>query len=116
LKLYSTAHDGLGYFGLGLLGFRAQAEAVTSLIGTDVNFVELFKKSFTLYVESGMRKRTEADIDILINEQGGCPDFKADFCKIIIEHYLRKIHCFYLHLTHLTVFLPKYSPPWGSSF
>ena len=73
----------------------------------DGNFVELFVKSFTFYVESGMRKKTEADIDMLENEKGGHPvtkDFKAKFCKFIVEHYLRKFHCFYLHLTHLTNF------------
>ena len=75
--------------------------------GRDGNFVESFKQSFTLYVESGMRMKAEAEIDILPNVQGGSlyqvtEDFKARFCKLIIEHYLRKIHCFYLHLTHLT--------------
>ena len=68
--------------------------------------MELFKKSFKLYVESGMRKKVEAVINTLINEQGGCletEDFKAKIYMVISEHYLRKIHCFYLHLvTHLT--------------
>ena len=67
--------------------------------------MELFKKSFKLYVESGMRKKLEAAVNVLINEQGGHPEtdeFKAKFNMIISEHYLRKIHCFYLHLTHLT--------------
>ena len=76
-------------------------------INRDINFVDLFKTSFTLYVESGLRKEMEADIDILGNEQGGCPvakDFRAKFFKIVIDHYLRKFHCFYLHLTHLTTF------------
>ena len=85
-------------------------------IRTDVNFVDLFKTSFMLYVESGMRKKMEAAIDILRNEQGGSPvieDFKEWFFKIIIEHYLRKFHCSHLHLTHL---IPKYSPPWRSCF
>ena len=68
--------------------------------------MELFKKSFALYVESGMRKKMETNIDMLRN-QGGHPglvskEFKANFCKIIIEHYLRKFHYFYLHLTYLT--------------
>jgi hypothetical protein len=76
-------------------------------------FTELFKKSFKLYVESGMRKKVEAAINILINEpeEGGCQclkpeteDFRAKFYMIISEHFLCKIHCFYLHLTHLTTF------------
>ena len=85
-------------------------------LSTDANFVDLFKTSFTLYVESGMKKKMEAAIDILRNEQGGwmvTKDFKAKFCKIIIEHFLCKFHCFYLHLTHLT---QKYSPLWGLGF
>ena len=47
-----------------------------------------------------MRKRMEANIDILGNQ--GHPvtkEFKAKFCKFIIEHYLCKFHCFYLHLS-----------------
>jgi hypothetical protein len=79
-------------------------------ISRDNNFVELFKKSFTLYVDSGIRKKVEAAIDGLINEQGGwmvTEDFKAKIFKVIIEHYLRKFHCSYLHLTHLT---PKIQP------
>ena len=61
------------------------------------NFVEMFKKSFEFYVESGMRKQTEADIDILRNEQGGSTvmeDFEKTFYKFVIEHFLRKFHCF----------------------
>jgi len=78
-------------------------------ISRDDNFVELFKKSFTSYVDSGIRMKVKAAIDGLINEQGGwmvTEDFKAKF-KVIIEHYLCKFHCFYLHSTHL---MPKYSP------
>ena len=76
------------------------------LLGPD-NFVESFKQSFKLYVDSGMKKKVEAEIDILRNEQGesDCPlteDFRARFHKLVIDHYLRKIHCFYIHLTHLT--------------
>ena len=59
--------------------------------------MELFKKSFKLYVESGMRKKMESAVNVLINEQGGCletDDFKAKFNRIISEHYLRKIHVF----------------------
>ena len=70
------------------------------------NFVELFKKSFTLYVESGLKEMAERDIDILRNEEGGfsvTKDFNAKFYKFIVDHYLRKFHCFYLHLTHLMI-------------
>ena len=64
--------------------------------------MELFKKSFTLYVESGLREMTERDIDILRNEQGGFSvedwDFIAKFCKFIVDHYLRKFHCSVQHV------------------
>ena len=66
-------------------------------ISTDVNFADLFKMSLTLYVESGMKKKMEANIDILGNEQGGylvTEDFKAKFFNIIVEHYLREFHMF----------------------
>jgi hypothetical protein len=87
-------------------------------ISTDVNFVDLFKASFTLYVESGMRKKVEAAVDIWRNEQGGqrvTEDLKKKFYKIVIEHYLCKFQCLYLNSTHL---IPKYSSPsgWGSRF
>ena len=62
----------------------------------------------------------EAEIDKLTTEQGGLgllvtePEdfkahFKAEFYKIIKDHYLRKIHvhCFYLHSTHLTTFFAQ---------
>ena len=65
----------------------------------DSNFVELFKKSFTLYIESGMRKKTEAEIDVLGYDQGRVPeteDFEAKFHNFIIGHYLCKIY-FYFH-------------------
>ena len=68
----------------------------------DGNFVELFKKSFTLYVESGMSERMKIDIDILRNDQGEflvTEVFKTRFYRFIVEHYLRKFHCFYLHST-----------------
>ena len=53
-----------------------------------------------------MREKTEADIDILkLRDEYWQGDFKEKFCKFIIEHYLRKFHCFYLHLTHLTTFI-----------
>ena len=73
--------------------------------------MELFKKSFTLYVESGLREMTERDIDILRNEEGGfsvTKDFNAKFYKFIVDHYLRKFHCFYLHLTHLLMIVFVY--------
>ena len=76
-------------------------------INGDENFVELFRKSFTLYIESGLREMTERDIDILRNEQGGFSvedwDFNAKFYKFIVEHYLRTFHCFCFHLTHLII-------------
>jgi hypothetical protein len=76
-------------------------------INRDGNFVELFKKSFTLYVESGMRKKMETVIDILRNQGGHLATtgkkFKAKFCKTIIVHFLCKFHYLYLHLTNLTI-------------
>jgi len=60
-------------------------------IHKDVNFVDLFKASFSLYVGSGMRKKAEAVIDILRKEQGRHPvtkDFLEKFHKIIVEHCL----------------------------
>ena len=72
------------------------------------NFVKLFEKSFTLYVESGMREMTERDIEVLRDEHGEfsyAGDFRARFCKFIFDHYLRKFHCFDLYSTHLiTIF------------
>ena len=93
-------------------------ENTSRAITKDWNFVELFKKSFTSYVENGMSQLVETDIEILRNEHGGflvTKDFKAKFYKFIVDHYLRKFHCFLLHLTpwHLTTVLPKYSPTWG---
>jgi hypothetical protein len=72
----------------------------------DGNFVNSFKKSFTLYVESGTRKQVEADIDILGYPSGHLEtdEFNKKFCKIVIEHDLRKLYCFYLHLSNLTIF------------
>jgi len=75
---------------------------------TDSDFVDSFKKSFTLYVESGIKKRTEVDIDSLTNEQGGRPvtaEFKVKLRKIIMDHRLRKLDSFYSHSTFLTFFL-----------
>ena len=69
-------------------------------INGDGNFVEQFKKSFTLYVESGMRDMTERDIEILRNEQNyDLTQSHGEFYKFIVNHYLRKFHCLYLHLT-----------------
>ena len=80
----------------------------------DGDFVKVFKKSFTLYVESGRREMTERDFEILKNEQGqfltrdsrpgdSGSDYYAKFYKFIVDHYLRKFHCFYLHSTHLII-------------
>jgi hypothetical protein len=66
------------------------------------NFVKSFKKSFTSYVESGMSKMVERDIDILRNEQGGflvTEDLKAKFYKFIVDHYLRKFQLFLFALS-----------------
>ena len=63
-------------------------------ISSDGNFVESFKKSFMLYVKSGMREMMKTDIDILRNEQGELlvsKGSKAMFHKFIVEHYLRKL-------------------------
>ena len=67
----------------------------------DGNFVELFKKSFTLYVESGKKKKMEADIqfDIFINQywpRTNSEKFYAKFYEIVIENFLRKFYYFYL--------------------
>ena len=73
-------------------------------IGRDGNFVELFKKSFTLYSESGMREMMKMDIDMLRNEQGKflvTMDFKARFHKLIVDHYLCKFDCLNLFLLAL---------------
>ena len=52
-----------------------------------------------------MRKEIEADLDILRYEgREITEEFEAEFCKIIIEHLLRKFYCFYLHLMHLITF------------
>ena len=55
--------------------------------------MELFKKSFALYVENGMMEMTERDIDILRNEEGEfsvTKDFNAKFYEFVVHHYLRK--------------------------
>ena len=69
--------------------------------------MESFKKSFSLYVDSGMREMVEVDIDMLRNKEGKflvTKNFKEKFCKFIVHHYLRKFHCLYLHSTHLSFF------------
>jgi hypothetical protein len=61
---------------------------------TDGNFVDRLNKSFLLYVESGVRKKIEIDIEILTKEQGGRlepDDFQTKLHKIILDHYLRKL-------------------------
>ena len=71
-------------------------------ISTGDGFVKLFKKSFALYVESGIKKKTEAGLDLLRKElKGGHPvskDFEENFYRFILEQYLCKFHYFYLHL------------------
>ena len=76
-------------------------------ISSDGNFFESFKESFILYVESGMRKKMEAELDILLKDEPDpvTDDMKAKFYRTIIEHYLRKFNCFNLRLTQdLTIF------------
>ena len=46
------------------------------------------------------------NIDILRNELGEflvTEGFKEKFYNFIVDHYLCKFHCFYLHLTHLII-------------
>jgi hypothetical protein len=64
-------------------------------ISIDDSFLVLFKKSFTSFVESGLKEKVEIDIDILRNEEGEflvTEDFIAKFYKFIVDHYLRKFH------------------------
>ena len=62
--------------------------------------MDSFEDSFILYVESGMRKKAEADIEVFRNEHGRflpvTKDFQAEFCKFILDHRLRKFLCSYL--------------------
>lgn len=46
-----------------------------------------------------MRKKTEADVDMLRNQDGHLvtKEFKENFCKIITGHCLCRFHCFYFH-------------------
>ena len=79
-------------------------------IRRDGSFVKSFKKSFTLYVKSGMMNRMEAELDRLRFDESGdmtrIQEFKTEFCDIVIEHCLSncKFHCSYLHLLYLTNF------------
>ena len=61
-------------------------------ISSDGNFVKLFKKSFTLYVESGTREKVEADIENLGSywDSKATEEYKEKYLKIIMEHNLRK--------------------------
>ena len=70
-------------------------------INGDEDFVKVFEKSFTLYVKSGRRKMTERDIEMLRNDRGEIP--AGGLYEFIVDHYLRKFHCFrvYLHSTCL---------------
>jgi hypothetical protein len=74
----------------------------------DHNFVELFKRSFKLYVESGTRKKLEAAINLLRNDSEQVEHlvtdsepvdfdsfFEAKFYMLITEHLLRKFHSFF---------------------
>jgi predicted thioredoxin/glutaredoxin len=84
-------------------------------ISRDGNFLESFKESFTLYIDSGMRMKAEVEADILRNvehesENLVTKDFEERFCKLITDHYLRKIHCFFKHSTLLTASFTLYSP------
>ena len=76
----------------------------------DGDFVEMFKKSFALYVESGTMEKVVAAIDLLRCEPGGHQmtrdDFKNKLFKIVTDYFLRKFHCFYMRFTHLKL---KYS-------
>ena len=63
-------------------------------ISEDGDFEKSFEKSFTTYVESGTRKKVEAEIHNLGHPGGrreaGADEYKERFFKIIIEHNLRK--------------------------
>ena len=69
-----------------------QISKISTGTGRDGDFVKSFKKSFILYVESGMSKKTEAAI-LRFLEDGltARKDFKADFYKFVTEHYLREL-------------------------
>ena len=75
-----------------------------NISGNHDNFVDLFKESFKLYVESGTRMKVEAAINILRNERGhaggrlliSSEEFKAKFYTLITGHLLRKFYCFFV--------------------
>ena len=55
----------------------------------------------------GMMEMMKKQIDMLKNERGELfltKDFKATFHHFIVDHYLRKFHCIYMHLMYLTTF------------
>ena len=81
-------------------------------ISRDGNFVELFKKSFTLYVESGRKEMMKKDIDILRNGQGEFLLERATFYKFIVEHYLCKFHVLLALDTSNHFLCQTYSTPW----
>ena len=64
--------------------------------------MKLFEKSFTSYVESGMRGKVEAAMDILLRDEQGASGWtvnvtnikeferlKEKFCNLVVEHFLR---------------------------
>ena len=63
----------------------------------------MFKKSFTLYVESGMREKAEADIQVTDiwtrrdEQQLGHQQGTEEFYKFIIEHHQEKPKWYFLH-------------------
>jgi len=57
-------------------------------ISSDDNFVKSFKKSFTLFVDSGMKMKVELEANKLRSEQRATEDFKAAFFELITNHYL----------------------------
>jgi hypothetical protein len=67
--------------------------------GGQGNFVDSFEKSFTLYVESGMKKKVESHIDVFKHQQAGkrVVDEKELYRKIIIKHCLCKFHSYCLY-------------------
>ena len=64
-----------------------------------------------------MKKKVEADIDILSHQSvdRATDEFKENFCKFIIKHYLRKFHFlfyFFFALDKSDYFSsPKFSTP-----
>jgi hypothetical protein len=64
------------------------------------NFVDSFQKSFTLYVESGMKKKVESHIGVFQHQQAGQIRVvdKKELYKIVMEHCLCKLHSYCLYL------------------